>query len=231
MAYPLSFFRRIEMTVNMAQSIRSFDNVDNRRSLLISNYLSYIKDNSLWAWTGPIDGERLNLTLGYTTDITNSNINYFSFFFDYRKYFRLGMLSALGVRTQFFLNQGKEPRRFFMGGSWSLRGWPLNSIRGSKMWQANAELRFPLLNIVALRFPIGIGFDFPGIMGAVFADAGNAWDNNSNYKTTYGSIGAGVRMNVLGAIVLRYDIGKRIENNFTTLQGDWFQNFYFGFDF
>jgi outer membrane protein assembly factor BamA len=129
------------------------------------------------------------------------------------------------------MNEGKEARRFFMGGSWSLRGWPLNSIRGSKMWQTNAELRFPLLNVVALRFPLGIGFDFPGIRGALFFDAGNAWDNKQNYVITRGSIGAGIRMNFLGAIVLRYDMGKRIENNFKTLQGNLFHNFYFGFDF
>lgn len=231
LSYPLSFFRRLEMTVGLSQSIRSFDYLDNSRSLLLSNYISYVKDNSLWAWTGPIDGERLNLTLGYTTDIANSNINYFSFFFDYRKYFRLGSLSALGLRGQFFANEGKEPRRFFMGGSWSLRGWPINSIRGSKMWQTNAELRFPLLNIVALRFPLGLGFDFPGIMGAFFFDAGRAWDNSKSYGYTVGSIGAGVRLNFLGAIVFRYDIGKRIENNFTTIQDNFFQSFYFGFDF
>lgn len=231
LAYPFSSFRRIEMTVNMAQSIRSLSFLDNSRSLLLSNYISYIRDNTLWAYTGPIDGERLNFTLGYTTDVTNSNANYFSVFFDYRKYFRLGNFSAIGLRSQLFLNEGKEPRRFYMGGSWSLRGWPINSIRGSKMWQTNAELRFPLLKVVALRFPLGIGFDFPGIMGALYFDAGNAWDNNEDYGITYGTIGGGIRMNVLGAIVLRYDIGKRIEENFTHLQGSWFQSFYFGFDF
>lgn len=231
LAYPLSFFRRIEMTTSLSQSIRSYDFFDNYRSLLLSNYLSYVRDNSLWAWTGPLDGERLNVTLGYTTDVTNSNINYFSLFFDFRKYLRIGTPSALAFRTQFFMNEGKEPRRFFMGGSWSLRGWPLNSIRGSKMWQFNTELRFPLLNIMALRFPLGIGLDFPGIRGALFFDAGNAWDNKSNYDFTRGSIGAGIRMNVLGFIVLRYDFGKRIENNFTTLQGNLFHNFYFGYDF
>ena len=118
-----------------------------------------------------------------------------------------------------------------MGGSWSLRGWPLNSIRGSKMWQFNAEFRFPLLNIVALRFPLGIGFDFPGIRGAFFFDAGKAWDKNYNERQVYGDFGAGIRLNALGLVVLRYDIGKRIENNFTTIQTSLFQQFYFGFDF
>ncbi len=231
LSYPLSFFRRIEMTVGLAQSIRSYDFLDNTRSLLLSNYISYVKDNALWAWTGPLDGERLNLTLGYTTDISNSNINYYSLFFDYRKYLRIAAPTTLALRGQFFMNEGKQPRRFFMGGSWSLRGWPLNSIRGSKMWQANAELRFPLLNIVALRFPLGISLDFPGIRGGIFFDAGNAWDGRDTYDFTRGSIGAGIRMNVLGLVVLRYDIGKRIEKNFTKLQGNMFHQFFFGYDF
>lgn len=231
MAYPLSFFRRLEITSSLSQSIKSLDYLETNRSLLLSNYISYVKDNALWGWTGPLDGERLNVTLGYTTDITNSYTNYFSLFFDYRKYYRLGTPTSLALRAQLFVNEGKDPRRFFMGGSWSLRGWPLNSIRGSKMWQTNLELRFPLLNVVALRFPLGIGLDFPGIRGAVFFDAGNAWDKSSYYGITYGSIGAGIRMNVLGFIVLRYDLGKRIENNFTTIQGNLFHNFYFGYDF
>jgi len=231
LAYPLSFFRRLEMTVAISQSIKSYDFVDDARSLLVSNLISYVRDNTLWGWTGPMDGERLNVTLGYTTDITDSRLNYYSFYFDFRKYIRLAAPTTLALRGQYFMNEGKQPRRFFMGGSWSLRGWPLNSIRGSKMWQANAELRFPLLNIVALRFPLGIGMDFPGIRGAVFFDAGNAWDEFSYYKTTYGAFGVGVRTNVFGLVVLRYDIGKRIENDFTQIQGDLFQQFYFGFDF
>lgn len=231
LAYPLSFFRRIELTTSLSQTMRSFSFVDNTRSLLLSNFISYVKDNTLWSYTGPMDGERLNFTLGYTTDIANSNINYYSVFFDFRKYLRVATPTTLALRAQYFMNEGKEPRRFFMGGSWSLIGWPLNSIRGSKMWQANAELRFPLLNIVALRFPLGVGFDFPGIRGGIFFNAGSAWDNAYNYGNVFGSFGAGVRLNVLGLIVLRYDIGKRIEQNFTVIQDDLFQSFYFGYDF
>lgn len=231
LAYPMSFFRRIEMSVGLSQTIRNYEFYENNRSLLLSNYLSYVKDNTLWGWMGPLDGERLNVTLGYTTDIANSLTNYYSLFFDYRRYLRMGTPTTLALRGQLFVNEGREPRRFFMGGSWSLRGWPLNSIRGSKMWQANAEFRFPLLNIVALRFPLGIGFDFPGIKGAVFFDAGKAWDYRYTDRITYGSVGAGVRMTVLGLIVLRYDLGKRIEEDFTKIQGNLFHSFYFGFDF
>jgi len=230
-SYPLSFFKRIETTTNLAESNKDIDFLDNTRSLILSNTISYVHDNALWFYTGPIDGERFNLTLGYTSDIDNSNSNYYSVLLDYRKYFRLSRTVAFALRGQYFMNEGKQPRRFFMGGSWSLRGWDRNTIRGSKLWQTNAELRFPLLNNLMLRFPLDINLQFPGIRGALYFDAGNAWDNFENYGETKGSIGAGVRLNLFGIVGLRYDLGKRIEKNFTKLQSDLYHQFYFGWDF
>jgi len=230
-SYPLSFFKRIETSVNLAESNKNIDFLDNTRSLLLSNTISYVHDNTLWTYTGPIDGERFNLTLGYTSDIDNSNSNYYSILLDYRKYFRISNTVALAFRGQYFMNEGKEPRRFFMGGSWSLRGWDRNSLRGSKLWQSNLELRFPFINALIFRFPLGINLGFPGIRGALYVDAGNTWDNFENYGETKGSIGGGLRLNLFGFIGLRYDIGKRIEKNFTKLQSGLYQQFYFGWDF
>jgi hypothetical protein len=230
-SYPFSFFRRIETTVSLSKSDKDLDFGNRQRSTLLSNKISYVKDNTLWYITGPIDGEALNATLGYVTDIENSNENYYSLLFDYRKYFRIAKFSSFAIRGQFFMNEGKNPRRYFMGGSWSLRGWPLFSLRGTKLWQANAELRFPLLNLIYIKFPFGMEWGFPAIRGAVFFDAGNSWDNKENYTETKGSIGIGLRVNVFGVIVLRYDLGKRIENNFTKLQNNLFSQFFFGWDF
>jgi len=230
-SYPLSFFKRIETNTNFSSSQKDIDFLNNRRSLLLSNSISYVKDNSLWWYSGPIDGERLNVTLGYTTDLENSNENYFSFMFDYRKYFRIGKLSSVALRGQYFMNQGNYARRYFMGGSWSLRGWPWISMRGTKLWQTNAELRFPLFSEISLRFPFGLDISFPQIRGALFFDAGNCWDTKDNYGITKGSLGAGVRMNIFGIVVLRYDLGKRIEKNFTKLQSNLFHQFFFGWDF
>ena len=70
---------------------------------------------------------------------------------------------------------------------------------------------------------------FVGFRGALFFDAGSAWDNE--YEQTYGSIGAGLRLNLGGFLVLRYDVGKRIEDNFSQVESDLFQQFFFGWDF
>ena len=115
-----------------------------------------------------------------------------------------------------------------MGGSWDLRGWPRWSIRGEKLWISSMEFRFPLIDQLSIKFPF-FGLGFFGIRGAAFFDAGGAWD--TKYNSTLGSIGGGLRMNLFGAIVFRYDIGKKIENNFKQFQPKLFYQFFFGWDF
>ena len=115
-----------------------------------------------------------------------------------------------------------------MGGSWDLRGFKRWSIRGEKLWLVSNELRFPFIDQFAVRFPFG-GVSFWSIRGALFFDVGSAWD--TKYIETLGSIGGGVRMNLGGVLVLRYDIGKRIEENFRRFQNGIFHQFFFGWDF
>ncbi len=230
LSYPLSFFRRIDASISLANSKRSVtEERVNRRALLLTNSISYTKDNSIWGPTGPLDGSRLNLTLGYTTDIQFGNVNYFTLIFDYRRYFRLSNTVAVGSRFAYLMNEGDEAKRWAIGGSWDLRGWPRLGLRGKKAFVVSNELRFPLIDLVDVRFPLGINFFFPYIRGAAFFDVGNAWDKV--YGETKGSVGIGMRINLFYIIALRYDIGKRIEKNFTKFQSGIFQQFFFGWDF
>ena len=73
------------------------------------------------------------------------------------------------------------------------------------------------------------GATFTGIRGAAFFDLGGGWDDA--YTETRGSTGVGVRLNLLGALVLRYDVGKRIEHNLSRFQPGLFYQFFFGWDF
>ncbi|MBI1804193.1 MAG: PD40 domain-containing protein [Ignavibacteria bacterium] len=241
LSYPISKFRRVATALSVSNSEKDASdlpftsssggssNIDlARRALFLSNSISFTHDNSLWGPSGPIDGSRFNITLGYTTDIQYSNANYYSIILDYRHYLRIAQRSAYAVRLWLFYNEGREARRFFMGGSWDLRGYERFKLRGKKLWLISNELRFPFVDQLAVRFPIG-GLTLVGIRGALFFDAGNAWDDV--YTETLGSIGGGVRMNLGGALVLRYDIGKRIEENFSHLQPGLFYQFFFGWDF
>jgi hypothetical protein len=227
--FPISKFQRIETSVTVTNSDKEvISGVIERKALLVNNNISWVIDNSLWGPSGPLDGMRARLLLGYTGDVKYSNVNYFTFMADYRHYFRLGYMSALAFRSALFYNEGKEARRYFMGGSWDLRGWPRWSIRGEKLWLSSLELRFPLIDLLHIRFPF-VNLGFTGIRAAIFADAGGAWD--TEYRQTLGSVGAGFRFNLFNVLVLRYDIGKKIENDFKNFQPGLFYQFFFGWDF
>jgi hypothetical protein len=229
LSYPLSKFQRIETSVSLTNSDKEVTGtIEDRKALLLSNSLSFTHDNSLWGPSGPLDGSRFTVTLAFTSDIQYSNVNYYTVLADYRHYFRLGQRSAFASRFWLFYNDGKESRRFFMGGSWDLRGYSRWSIRGEKLWLISQELRFPFIDQFAIRFPFG-GLSFWSIRGALFFDAGGAWD--TVYRETLGSIGGGVRLNLAGVLVLRYDLGKRIEQNFSKFQDGLFHQFFFGWDF
>lgn len=227
--YPFSSFRRLELGVSIANSDRKFyDQIIGRKALLLTNTVSLVHDNSLWGPTGPMDGSRFRLLLGYTTDIKYSNANFFSVIADYRKYFRTSLRTALAARASIYINEGKEARRYIAGGSWDLRGWPRWSVRGEKLWLSSVEFRFPLIDKIDIKLPF-FGLGFSSIRGAAYFDAGGAWDEK--YRETLGSVGVGIRWNLFNVIAFRYDIGKRIENNFGNLQPRLFYQFFFGWDF
>ncbi len=227
--YPLSKFQRLEASVTLANSDKEIvSNVIERKALLMMNSVAFVHDNSIWGPTGPIAGSRALLLLGYTSDIKFSNVNYFSAMLDYRYYARIALTTLFAFRAALFYNEGKEARRYVIGGSWDLRGYKRFSIRGRKIWFSSIEFRFPLIDQVQVRFPF-FSLGFFGIRGAFFFDVGGAWDDE--YKETLGSVGGGVRMNIFGVFTLRYDIGKRIENNFSQFQSGLFYQFFFGWDF
>ena len=227
--YPLSKFLRIEAATSIADTEREIvEGISERKAFILSNSVSLVHDNSIWSSSGPIDGIRWLTLMGYTTDIRYSNVNYYSLIFDYRQYIRIDLRTALAFRAAIFYNDGKDARRYFMGGSWDLRGWNRWSIRGEKMWLSSLEFRFPLIDELLVKFPI-LNLGFYGIRAATFFDVGSAWDKK--YKTTYGSIGFGFRFNLWNVLILRYDIGKKIEKDFTKLQPGLFYQFFFGWDF
>ena len=229
LSYPISKFQRLETTVSIRNSTKEvIANLIEREATLVTNTIGWTIDNSLWGYTGPIAGMRASINFGYTTDVKYSNVNYFSVILDYRHYQRFALTSLVAFRAALFYNEGKGSRLYFIGGSWDLRGWPRFGIRGQKIWFTSVELRFPLIDQLGIRFPF-LNLGFPGIRGAIYYDMAGVWD--SRYKDTLGTIGFGFRFNVFGVITLRYDMGKRIEDNFHTLQKGLYYQFFFGWDF
>jgi len=225
-SYPFSQFTRVSLSQSMAYSDRDWFFSNRRRAYLSSQYISFVNDNSLWGPSGPIDGQRINITLGNTYDLAYSNVNYLTGLIDIRKYFRLTYRSAYAVRFLSLFNEGREAMQYYFGGSWDLRLYPRWSLHGKRILLISQELRFPLIDRLGIYLPVA-ALQFTGIRGALFVDAGNAW--NDKWPGFRGSFGFGVRLNLGNMLVLRLDIGRRTD--FHSVGKKTLTQFFFGWDF
>jgi hypothetical protein len=237
-SYPLSKFSRLEITtsINWTSKDINIRNVE-RDALLLSNSVSLVRDNALYWMNGPVAGWRAALTAGYTSDILYANVSYFTVMADIRKYIRITRDITWASWAMARINEGREARLFVLGGSWDLRGFRWFDVRGQKMWFTSHELRFPILKAPSVMFPILAPFGIASLRGALFFDAAHAW--NDGYHDvrpelrsgeTLGAAGIGFRLNLFGAFVMRYDIGRRYRDGFDT-QDKVFRQFFFGWDF
>ncbi|MFP8489337.1 basic secretory protein-like protein [Gracilimonas sp. Q87] len=192
---------------------------------------AYVEDNSIAAFTGPINGHRMR----FEVEPTTGSLTYVKALADYRKYFYMEPLT-LGVRAlhsgRYF--QDSEDNRLspnYIGNPRLIRGYSLNSysaqecgdspgdgcpeferLFGSRLGIANIELRLPVLGIEDLAlFRSQI---FPSTLSAFF-DAGVAWSDTRapDFKWTTDetsdnipvfSSGLSLRVNFLGFLITEF---------------------------
>lgn len=212
-----------------------------------ANYIqptvALVFDNSIPWWVGPFIGQRHRFE--YAPAI--GDWRFHQILADYRRYDHLGGFFTFSSRLLFFGRFGRDSNTFplFIGTPDLLRGYTAGSMRrnecegdasgslsgcaaldqliGSRITVLNVELRFPLLRSGSLGFiPVG----FPPIEGALFFDAGLAWndasrvvfkrdasDNASAVRQPLTSMGLSVRGNVFGFMVLRADYAKPLSRD------------------
>ncbi|MCY4172376.1 MAG: DPP IV N-terminal domain-containing protein [Bacteroidetes bacterium] len=238
-SYPISMFRRIELTTSLSWDdkqipVRQID----RQALLLTNQISLVHDNTLFGSNGPATGWRGKLSAAYTTDLLYSNVNYVTLEVDVRNYLRLSRHITFASRVLGRMNQGREARLWFMGGSWDLRGYPFFDVRGKKAWFTSHELRFTLVDNPSIYLPPLAILGILNLRGALFFDAAHTWNDRYHQRIpqifageTLGATGLGFRLNLFGALVLRYDLGYRFRDGFKSPDEDIFGQFFFGFDF
>ena len=226
LSYP--FNRHDRLTTRLSLRHADIDREFEGRKLggwLVSNHLAYTHDNSLWIPTGPLEGTRYSLGIGQTVDFKRSRPFNTTIFADLRHYLRLSQRTSLGVRYLGVQSRGDVPEFYALGGGWTLRGYGWRSLWGKNLILANHELRFPLLDRMIFAFPFGV-IDFSAFRGALFVDAGNAWNDEFNWR---GSIGAGTRIALGGFFVLRLDASRRTD--FSSIENETRWDFFFGWDF
>ncbi|UCG62284.1 MAG: PD40 domain-containing protein [Candidatus Zixiibacteriota bacterium] len=226
-SYPFSKFHRVDFTTlaRYSKRERAFGLIQ-REKFLLSNYVSWVYDNSLWEYTGPIEGRRYNLTVGITSCVSDARAFSRQASVDLRHYFRLGRFSAFASRLFAFSSSGIEPQRIYFGGSWSFRGYGRRAFYNRNVLFASHELRFPLIDNLVIGFPFG-GLGFRGIRGALFFDVGSAWDDD--FDRFLGSFGAGFRVSLGYFLVLRFDFTRTTDFDSISPNTDF--DFFFGWNF
>lgn len=226
LSYPISKFRRIEGSLFLRHSARDAILYDSRKAVLATQFVSLVHDNSLWDISGPIDGWRLMLTVGYTGDLTNIRSFNRIAIADARKYFRIGRYSAFAMRLMGHMSAGYEPQRRYLGGSWDLRGYPRRDVYARNVILSSNELRFPFIDALFVGLPVA-SLGFQAIRGAVFFDAGNAWEED--FGRMKGSMGVGARVSLGYLAVLRFDWARRTD--FRKIEPTTRFEFFFGWNF
>ena len=131
--------------------------------------VAFTRETTRFREFGPLSGSTANLRFEYAPGI-NGLISRRTFDFDVRKYMRVGGTSMLlATRLRAYVSRGDQPQLFGFGGNMEMRGYDYLSFVGSEGFYANAELRIPLIDLMAT--PIGL---LGPVRGTVFGNIGGA---------------------------------------------------------
>ena len=249
--YPLNRFSRIEVGLTLADLERSFlvfsqvvdqfgnplsdaqqQEVDGSSKYYVEPSLSYVSDNTLFGYTGPIYGRRYRF--GVTPAI--GQFQWIGLLADYRRYDAI-LFSYLTIATRLTANlsygRDADSLQKYLGYSDLIRGYDdqsfqitnsncpatvtnaqrCNRLLGSKVAFGNIELRFPIV-----RGGLAGAIPLPPIEGAFFYDAGTTWfngqkvefkrdsqDDPANVRSLLTAYGFGLRVNLFNYVILRWD--------------------------
>jgi WD40 repeat protein len=194
-------------------------------------YVAHVSDNVLYGYTGPIMGRRYR----FQVEPTIGDYRFIDYTVDYRRYDPiLFNFLTVATRGMAVISQGRDADSIqkFIGYPEILRGYDRESypvtatncqsyrclpLFGSRVAVMNAELRFPLVR----RLDFGVvPISLPPIEGMTFFDAGIAWFGGQDVRlrgdsgnlrdpsltrSLLRSYGFGVRVNLYGLALLRWD--------------------------
>lgn len=159
-----------------------------------------VHDNTVWEYTGPVNGTRYRFNVEYSPLLAQTDLSYTTSEIDYRDYYRIGNQYNFVTRLSGGASFGRDPRMFFLGGdegwlnakvkwtdqnletsqdiyfaraSFPLRGYKWNNFFGPYYFLSNFEFRFPFIDYLVLGWPIKLGIG--NIGGVFFTDIGSAW--------------------------------------------------------
>lgn len=97
-----------------------FEEVSTNDFSVILPVTSWVYDNTVYGYTGPIDGFRQNTTLAVSPGWGNKKLDFKTLKMDFRKYFKIGRYSSLAGRLTLGTSRGADKQKFYLGG---LQNW------------------------------------------------------------------------------------------------------------
>ncbi|HWR41085.1 MAG TPA: outer membrane protein assembly factor [Patescibacteria group bacterium] len=165
------------------------DNFGTTRSLMLSRVFDS-RDNVY----NPTKGKRYAITAEIAGFGGDFKFNKFTL--EGRQYIKVGRTQVLATRLTAGYATGSMPesQQFTVGGTETLRGYEDEEYKGTKLFSASVEYRFPMMSKMD---------------GVLFTDVGKAWsDGGYSLSGLKHSVGAGIRFNSpLGPIKLDYGKG------------------------
>jgi len=132
-SHPFSRFQRIDYglawhNINysiLEQTINDFGQTEytttgSTKYSTVLPSLSWVYDNSIFGFTGPIDGFRKNTTITVSPGVGSNKLKFQTIKTDLRKYWRLGKDYTFAIRGFFGSSMGSNKQKFFLGGLPSL---------------------------------------------------------------------------------------------------------------
>ena len=136
---------------------------------------AFVQETTVFREFGPLAGSTMRLGYEISPKIGNS-LSRYTTDGDARYYMRLGGTGLLALRARGFKSWGVSPGFLYFGGNSEMRGYDYLQFLGQKAFFGNAELRFPLIEL--MRTPVGV---MGGVRGVFFANLGGAGFNDAPF--------------------------------------------------
>ena len=128
-SHPFSRFQRLDYgmswhNINYTKLVQDFNDfgqieyfpMDESTYSTILPSISWIFDNSVYGFTGPVDGLRKNTTLTISPGYGSNKLKFQTIKSDIRKYWRFGRDYTIALRGFFGASLGANKQKFFLGG-------------------------------------------------------------------------------------------------------------------
>jgi len=129
LSHPFSRFMRVEgglsyhyFSFSEWQEVNyyEFEEVSNEDFSVVLPVTSWVYDNTVYGYTGPIDGFRQNTTLVVSPGWGSKKMDFKTLKMDFRKYYKIGRYSSLAGRLTLGTSRGANKQKFYLGG---LQNW------------------------------------------------------------------------------------------------------------